>query len=350
MHPRVKDDHAALIGPRVDPMGPCASRERPWDAPEQADEVLTAHSHFHPLTHLAASLVETAERPATSSNGRSIADDGETSDGVILVCTSPGRRPTPTARDPEEERSLPVAQAKYDQIFQTLHERIESGTYRFLELLPSENALAEEFGCTRNTVRKALALLVTQGYVQTMQGRGIQVISRSRATSTFLVGGIESLREAAERNRISLSTHMISLEEGVVDAETAEASGMAEGAEIICVKRLRVLDNVPLIVDTSYFLASVVPRLTRQIVESSVYAHLEEVLGVRVASATRRITVERATEEDQRLIHLGGMDCVVVVSSTTFDSTGVLFEYTRSRHSPVDFAFQDTAHRLPAER
>ena len=112
-----------------------------------------------------------------------------------------------------------------------------------------------------------------------------------------------------------------------------------------------MLDNVPLIVDTSYFLASVVPRLTRQIVESSVYAHLEEVLGVRVASATRRITVERATEEDQRLIHLGGgMDCVVVVSSTTFDSTGVLFEYTRSRHSPVDFAFQDTAHRLPAER
>ncbi|MGO4046015.1 UTRA domain-containing protein [Actinomyces johnsonii] len=57
--------------------------------------------------------------------------------------------------------------------------------------------------------------------------------------------------------------------------------------------------------DTSYFLASVVPRLTRQIVESSVYAHLEEVQGVRVASATRRITVERATEEDQRLIHLG---------------------------------------------
>ncbi len=43
MHPRVKDDHVALIGPCADPMGPNASRERPWDAPEQADEVLTAH-------------------------------------------------------------------------------------------------------------------------------------------------------------------------------------------------------------------------------------------------------------------------------------------------------------------
>ena len=74
-----------------------------------------------------------------------------------------------------------MAQAKYNQIFQTLRGRIDSGAYGFLELLPSENTLAEEFTCTRNTVRKALALLVAQGYVQTMQGRGVQVICRPAA-------------------------------------------------------------------------------------------------------------------------------------------------------------------------
>ncbi|BDH77204.1 hypothetical protein BKH35_12160 [Actinomyces naeslundii] len=61
MHPRVKDDHVAVIGPCADPMGPCASRERPWDAPEQADEVLTAHSRSHPLTHPMTSLVGTGK-------------------------------------------------------------------------------------------------------------------------------------------------------------------------------------------------------------------------------------------------------------------------------------------------
>ena len=44
MHPWVKDDHVAVIGPHTDPMGPSASRERPWDAQEQADEVLIARS------------------------------------------------------------------------------------------------------------------------------------------------------------------------------------------------------------------------------------------------------------------------------------------------------------------
>ncbi|PZR43008.1 MAG: hypothetical protein DI524_09985 [Ectopseudomonas oleovorans] len=54
-HPRVKDDHAAVIGLRTTPMGPDASWERPWGAPEQADEVLIARSHSHPLTPPAAS-------------------------------------------------------------------------------------------------------------------------------------------------------------------------------------------------------------------------------------------------------------------------------------------------------
>ena len=61
MHPRVKDDHVAVIGPCADPVGPDASRERPWDAPEQADEVLIARSFFHPLTHRTTSLVGTVK-------------------------------------------------------------------------------------------------------------------------------------------------------------------------------------------------------------------------------------------------------------------------------------------------
>ena len=50
-----------LIGLRTAPMGPDASWERPWGAPEQAGEVLTAHSRFHPLTHPMPSLVGTGK-------------------------------------------------------------------------------------------------------------------------------------------------------------------------------------------------------------------------------------------------------------------------------------------------
>ena len=87
MHPGVKDDHVAVIGPRTDPMGPSASRERPWDAQEQADEVLIARSRFHPLTHLAASRVEATNWLATSPITCTATHDTGTSSDVIAVCT-----------------------------------------------------------------------------------------------------------------------------------------------------------------------------------------------------------------------------------------------------------------------
>ena len=87
MHPWVKDDHVAVIGPRTDPMGPGTSRERPWDAPKQADEVLIARSRFHPLTHLAASRVEATNWLATSPITFTATHDTETSSDVIAVCT-----------------------------------------------------------------------------------------------------------------------------------------------------------------------------------------------------------------------------------------------------------------------
>ena len=87
MHPRVKDDHAAVIGLRTTPMGPDASWERPWGAPEQADEMLIARSHSHPLTHLAASRVEATNWLATSPITCTATHDTETSSDVIAVCT-----------------------------------------------------------------------------------------------------------------------------------------------------------------------------------------------------------------------------------------------------------------------
>ena len=87
MHPWVKDDHVAVIGPRTDPMGPGTSRERPWDAQEQADEVLIARSRLHPLTHLAASRVEATNWLATSPITCTATHDTETSSDVIVVCT-----------------------------------------------------------------------------------------------------------------------------------------------------------------------------------------------------------------------------------------------------------------------
>ena len=59
------------------------------------------------------------------------------------------------------------------------------------------------------------------------------------------------------------------------------------------------------------------------------------------------MTVEKVTEIDEKYLDLNIRDynCVAVVSSQTYNSDGVMFEYTQSRHHPDHFGFYDNAVR-----
>ena len=95
---------------------------------------------------------------------------------------------------------------KYLPIYQALKSRIESGQYPVGQLLPSENTLLGEFGCSRNTVRRAIAGLVRDGYVQTSQGRGVCNIYQPLEPSSYSMGTIESFAETSRRTAVTVQT------------------------------------------------------------------------------------------------------------------------------------------------
>lgn len=66
--------------------------------------------------------------------------------------------------------------APYRQLYMILKERIESGEIPAGKRLPSEFRIEEEFGVSRNTIRKAVDLLRADGLVATVPGIGIQVV------------------------------------------------------------------------------------------------------------------------------------------------------------------------------
>lgn len=235
--------------------------------------------------------------------------------------------------------------ARYDVIFREIRGSIERGEFPFQSFLPSEAELTAAFGCSHNTLRRSLGLLREQGYVQPVHGKGVRVVYQPQERTSFTVGGIESFREAGERAHLDTRTEVARVEQVVVDDRLAGLTGFSAGDELTYVIRVRHIAGEALILDHSYFRTSSIPGITVEVARRSIYDHIEKTLGIAIAMSKRTITVERASEKDRSLLDLDDIDYLAVVSSQTFDSQGVLIEWTQSRHRPDHFCFRDTAVR-----
>lgn len=242
-----------------------------------------------------------------------------------------------------------MPKSKYDNIYRDLKEKIENDEFTYQELLPSENSLIQKYECSRNTLRRAISKLVTDGYVQTMQGKGVRNIFRPVEQTAFALGEIETFKESALRNGQKAKTKVIQLLEIITDDKLSKHTGFAVNSELYYIQRLHFLDDKPLILNHNYFLKSAVCEITKEIAETSIYNYLENTLHMTIVNSKRIMTVEKITEVDEKFLNLDANDynCMVVISSYTYNSEGVMFEFTQSRHRPDYFRFQDNAVRKP---
>lgn len=235
--------------------------------------------------------------------------------------------------------------AIYYDIYKDLREKIMAGVYPYQEFIPSEHKLVAEYGCTHNTIRRAIQVLMLHGFVQSVRGKGVRVIWQTGHRTRFIFGDIETFREAAARNGLEATTSVRAFEHVVADERIACATGFSVGDELIHVERVRHFDDANLIFDKSYFRASCVEGLTPEIASDSIFTFLEGELGMQVTISNRTITMEYATAEDREVLDLLDFDMLAVVENRTFNSEGDHFETTWSRHRPDYFTFLATAVR-----
>lgn len=238
-----------------------------------------------------------------------------------------------------------MPKAKFETIYKDLKQKIESQEYPYQELLPSENTMVDIYGCSRNTIRRAVSELAEVGYVQSLHGKGVRVIYQPVDQASFTIGGIESFKESAARNHKKTRTDVIQFAEITADERISSKTGFLEGSELYYIQRVRYLEEKALILDVNMFLKSVVPGLTKEIAARSIYEYIENELGMAIITSKRKMTVERATEIDEKYLELNDYNCLAVITGQTYNADGIMFEYTQSRHRPDYFCFQDTATR-----
>lgn len=127
-----------------------------------------------------------------------------------------------------------MAKAKYNEIYHDLKEKIENGQYNYADMLPSENELTQVYDCSRNTLRRALALLTREGYTQPIHGRGVRVIYTPHKQHDFILNSsIEGLYQIATKSGFKVTNQVLTFTEIIADERLSKKQILKWGQNCI---------------------------------------------------------------------------------------------------------------------
>lgn len=131
---------------------------------------------------------------------------------------------------------------KYEAAYRTILDRLKSGSYAVGTRIPTEGELSAQFGVSRVTIRRALDMLVQDGYVESRQGSGYRVLTLSPASDTCLT----SFTDQMLRARRDPTTALLSIDTFAAGAaQLAHLPPALQTGPVTRICRLRKVDGAP---------------------------------------------------------------------------------------------------------
>jgi GntR family transcriptional regulator len=216
----------------------------------------------------------------------------------------------------------------YHQVKEAVKALIASGRLKAGDMLPSEFALSEELGISRLVVHRAFRELVTEGLLIRKRAKGTFVSPPSKR-GYDVVGPLLSMTELSTdgvppQNKIL--TQEVIAADGIVRSEL----GLAEGARVVHLYNLRLVNGLPLAVEDMYFPADRFLALADMNLDNmSVYAALEQRYNAHPQEARDVVSAGAATRDEARLLGLNKGAPVMRVQRTSTDRQGLPVEFSK---------------------
>jgi GntR family transcriptional regulator len=152
-------------------------------------------------------------------------------------------------------RTADDRQPKYLRIHAALRDRITSGQWPPGQPLPAQRELAAEFGVSIMTLRQALQLLADDGLVDARHGSGTYVAARY----AYSLGHLRSFAADLAAQGARISTRLLAAD--TVEPPADVGARLAAPGPVLRLRRLRLADGRPVIVQTSYLPAELAAPL-----------------------------------------------------------------------------------------
>ncbi|MBY6050177.1 GntR family transcriptional regulator [Cytobacillus firmus] len=217
----------------------------------------------------------------------------------------------------------------YHQLKEILRESVDNGNWNTGDKVPSENQLMDEYGVSRNTVKKAIEELVQDGVLYRIQGKGT-FVSKPKFQQPLM--GFYSFSKVLKEHGMNPKDIILDIREVKPTAKIKEGLQMISDECVIELKRLRCANNEPIILESSFFTKKTVPDMAKlnEIGPVSLYDLLEQQFNVVITRAKEAFEpVLIRADESEHLQTKEGLPALLL-ERTAFDKEGNPVEFCRS--------------------
>jgi len=209
---------------------------------------------------------------------------------------------------------------KYLQVLATIQERISDGTWPAGTMIPSEHQMANDFDVSRPTVLKALAILKTDGWIESQKGKG-----------HFVRGMLPTGRHAPAHARAALDldeaagVKMLHVGPVLADARTADLLRIPAGTPVYQRKRCTVIGGQVVDIVTTNLPVEVAVNtdaIKQPPVQGGLLAHIAARRGIHADYATDWTTARLPSEDEAQLLGIGLGDPVISVVVAAYTAAG----------------------------
>lgn len=215
------------------------------------------------------------------------------------------------------------------------------GGLRPHDKMPTERELAETFGVTRLTVRRALDQLGYEGRVYRTQGSGT-FVSEPRITKSVELTSFSDDMRARGLVPGSLLAEVAEVSAG---ADIGARLGISPRDNVTHIYRVRTADGGPMCIEHTYIPTGLAPGLAAQQIDGSLYQLMSDVYHLRAEKAEQSIHATVLEPEAARRLGVAEFSPAFKVSRVAFDARNRRIEYAESTYRADRYSYDFVIYR-----
>ncbi|CAK7081470.1 GntR family transcriptional regulator [Tissierella sp.] len=223
----------------------------------------------------------------------------------------------------DKQNKMPL----YFQLMDIIINMIEEGNLRENDQLPSERELCDIYDISRSTVRQAIQELEKEGYIYKLHGKGTFV-----SPKMFKQNLLKFYSFTEEMKKIGKipSSKVLDFQIISCNEKLSKKMNLNIGEKIYIFTRLRLADNEPMMLETSYVPYAKFLGLTQELLEGNpMYDIFAKMYNISITSAEEVFrSVLTRTDEAELLRYTSGLPSMMI-ERITYDNENIV-EYTRS--------------------